>query len=132
MNPVKKSRNTVQKSLVLNAVREMRSHVCADEVYSFIAHSYPSISKATVYRNLNLLSQEGLIRKISLPQGSDRYDFTLHDHCHAQCTSCGGVFDVDPEGLGEFARKASVSSGFLFTGFDILLRGICPACQDQN
>ena len=56
-------RNTIQKDLVRNAVYEMKRHVTANEVYEFIKEEYPTIGKGTVYRNLDILVEEGALRK---------------------------------------------------------------------
>lgn len=59
--------NTIQRSLVLDVVNRLKSHATADEVYAEVAATHPNISKATVYRNLNLLSEMGMIRKLEIP-----------------------------------------------------------------
>ena len=59
-------RNTIQKDLVRNTVYEMRRHVTANEVYEFIKEAYPSIGKGTVYRNLDILVEEGALRKVEV------------------------------------------------------------------
>ena len=60
-------RNTIQKDLVRNTVYEMRRHVTANEVYEFIKEAYPTIGKGTVYRNLDILVEEGALRKVEVP-----------------------------------------------------------------
>ena len=60
-------RNTIQKDLVKNTVYEMRRHVTANEVYEFIKEAYPTIGKGTVYRNLDILVEEGALRKVEVP-----------------------------------------------------------------
>ena len=60
-------RNTIQKDLVRNTVYEMRRHVTANEVYEFIKEAYPTIGKGTVYRNLDILVEEGALRKVEIP-----------------------------------------------------------------
>jgi len=67
-------RNTIQKGLVLSAVRSLKDHATAEEVYENIKKEYPNIGKGTVYRNLGILAEEGEIRRISLPGEPDRYD----------------------------------------------------------
>ena len=56
------SRNTIQRQLVLSAVRQLQNHPTADEVYQEVQKNCPTISRATVYRNLKLLAEEGEIR----------------------------------------------------------------------
>ena len=67
-------RNTIQKQLVLDAVFRLANHPTAEEVYAEVARSHPSVSKATVYRNLGSLSEDGLLRHIKMPGGADRFD----------------------------------------------------------
>ena len=78
-------RNTIQKDLVRNAVYEMKRHVTANEVYEFIKEEYPTIGKGTVYRNLDILVEEGALRKVEVPDGPNRFDFTLKNHYHVRC-----------------------------------------------
>ena len=90
-----KNRNTIQRAPVLEAVNALQCHATADEVYEAIKKEHPTVSKATVYRNLNLLSEMGEIRKMEIPGGADRFDHRCHDHCQGRGEQCGGVFDVD-------------------------------------
>ena len=67
-------RNTIQRQLVIAAVRFLADHPTAEEVYDRITMEYPDISKGTVYRNLNSLVESGLLGKVSVPSGADRFD----------------------------------------------------------
>ena len=69
-------RNTIQKDLVRNTVYEMRRHVTANKVYEFIKEAYPAIGKGTVYRNLDILVEEGALRKVKFRM--DRTDLILY------------------------------------------------------
>lgn len=122
-------RNTVQRALVLEAVKVLRSHVTAEEVYSTIAKKHPDISRGTVYRNLNLLSEIGEIRKREIPGGADRYDHLCHDHYHAKCLKCSRVFDVDMDFIADLEKNIKDTQGFKFTGHDVVFKGICPDCN---
>ena len=73
-------RNTIQKDFVKNAVYEMKRHVTANEVYEFLKKEYPTIGKGTVYRNLDILSEEGALRKVEVPDGANRFDITLKNY----------------------------------------------------
>jgi len=122
-------RNTIQAALVLETVNKLQSHATADEVYQEIVREHPHISRGTVYRNLNRLAQAGKIRKIELSGGADRFDHLCHDHCHVRCEKCGRVFDVDMEFVSGLEKNIRDLHGFQFTGYDIIFRGICPACR---
>jgi len=125
-------RNTIQRQLVLNAVRTLCRHATADEVYELVSAAHPSISKATVYRNLNLLAESGEIRRVSIPGSPDRYDHTVTAHYHVQCIRCGSVSDVDMPYQPDLNDKIRDPHGYRFVDHAVLFRGICPACQQQE
>lgn len=124
-------RGTIQRSLVLKAVREMRCHATADEVYDKIVKENPNISRGTVYRNLNLLSDAGEIHKLGMPSGADRYDHICHEHYHAKCVKCGRVFDVEMAFMENLEKNIKDTHGFKFVGHDIIFNGICPGCNNM-
>ena len=88
-------RNTIQRQLVIAAVRFLADHPTADEVYERITMEYPDISKGTVYRNLNSLVESGLLNKVSVPSGADRFDHMLTKHYHIKCSHCGKFMNVE-------------------------------------
>ena len=122
-------RHTIQRALVFEAVNKLKCHATADEIYEAIVKEHPNVSRATVYRNLKLLSEIGDIRKIEIPGGADHFDHRCHDHCHVKCEKCGRGFDVDMEYITGLEKSIKDDRGFEFTGYDILFRGICPDCQ---
>ena len=124
-------RNTIQKDLVRNTVYEMRRHVTANEVYEFIKEAYPTIGKGTVYRNLDILVEEGALRKVEVPDGPNRFDFILKNHYHVRCVNCGEISDVDMDEILGLLEKIHDTHGTDFLGYDILFKGICPKCQKK-
>lgn len=122
-------RNTIQKALILRAVCDLKRHLTADEVYEFVKRDHPSIGKGTVYRNLAILTEEGAIRKVEVPDGSDRFDFTLKNHYHVRCVKCGEVFDVDMDEIPDLQKKIHDTHGMEFLTYDIFFKGICPECR---
>ena len=122
-------RNTIQKDLVRNAVFEMKRHVTANEVYEFIKESYPTIGKGTVYRNLDILVEEGALRKVEVSEGPNRFDFTLKNHYHVKCVKCGEVSDVDMDEIPDLMKKIHDTHGIEFLDYDISFKGICSKCR---
>ncbi len=127
-----KNRNTLQRRLVLETVRRMRNHPTAEEIYLAIAAENPLISKATVYRNLKLLSEQGESLRIPIPDGADRFDFHVTPHYHVKCRSCNQVFDVDMPYQGELYHQIADTKGFLIESHLILFIGLCPECQKKE
>ncbi len=125
-------RNTVQRQVVLEAVRRIRSHPTADEVYAAINREHPSISKATVYRNLHQLAAQGEILQVAVPNGADRFDFRTDEHYHVCCTGCGRVFDVLMPPVEGIMERVTDSSGVELTRYEIMFEGICPSCREDT
>lgn len=125
-------RNTIQRSLVLAAVNRLRCHATADEIYDAIAKEHPSISRGTVYRNLNRLVEVGQIRRVEIPGEADRYDHICEEHYHVQCVVCRRIFDVDMERLPAPETHIKDAHGFSFVGHDLIFKGICPDCQKSR
>lgn len=125
-------RNTIQCSLVLEAVNKLVGHSTADEIYDAIVKEHPTISRGTVYRNLNRLAETGQILKIEIPDGPDRFEHRSQEHYHITCEQCGQVFDVDMDYIFDLEKKIRDTHGFQFTGHSILFKGICPKCHKDS
>ena len=126
-----KKRNTIQRALVYETVNKLKNHATADEIYEAIITEHPNVSRATVYRNLNVLAESGEIRRLEVPGGADRFDHIPNDHCHIKCEKCGRLFDVDMEYVSGLESKINDAHGFKFNGYEILFRGVCPDCQKK-
>ncbi|MEG0798179.1 MAG: transcriptional repressor [Acidaminococcaceae bacterium] len=122
-------RNTIQRQLVIAAVRTLADHPTAEEVYDRITVEYPDISKGTVYRNLNGLVESGLLNKVCIPNAADRFDYILTKHYHIKCTRCGLFSDVNMEYLKDLDAKIAKASGYLMESHDIVFNGLCKECQ---
>ena len=122
-------RNTIQREFVLRTVIKLKGHVTADEVYESIHSEHPNISRGTVYRNLKVLAEEGQIRRIEVPNGSDRFDFTTKEHYHVRCVRCGEIADVEMDAVSDLTKQIKDSNGMNIIGYDILFKGLCRNCQ---
>ena len=119
-----KNRNTMQRRLVLETN--------AESIYQAVAAKHPQISKATVYRNLKLLAQQGAILHIPLPSDADCYDFNIKPHYHFQCRMCHRVFDVALPYQEQLCSLVQTNqSGFLVEQHQIVFSGICPDCNQK-
>lgn len=128
-------RNTVQQKIITGQLAKLHgSHPTADEVYQSMKDEYPSISRATVYRNLNKMSDNGQALKVRVSSGADHFDDTLRPHYHVVCAKCGRVDDVEvdlPSSVTESLDKAT-APGFTITGYELLFCGLCSACAQER
>ena len=106
-------------------------HPTADTIYTRVRAQDPKVSLGTVYRNLNLLCENGQLLKVPIPGASDRFDHTLGDHAHAYCEMCGSVTDVLPQALPMLQEALKEGCGFQVRQMNLVLEGICPECQKK-
>jgi Fur family ferric uptake transcriptional regulator/Fur family peroxide stress response transcriptional regulator len=123
-------RQTVQRSLVLSTVIDICNHPTAQEVYDEVNKIYPSIGKATVYRNLCLLVDEGKLKKVVAIEGPVHYDSTLETHCHLECRVCKKIVDVDISLNDEFYDGVKAQTGFSEIDRNLIFSGLCPQCKE--
>lgn len=121
-------RNTRQRQLVLDAVLSRCDHPTADDIYSDVHGRDERISRGTVYRNLNLLVEAGMITAVRVPGGS-RFDKRVDCHAHLVCSECGAVMDAPVPYDASLDAGAEHETGFLHIKHATVFYGICPACQ---
>ncbi len=118
-----------QRELILQTLRENRVHPTADEIYYMLKPDHPELSLATVYRNLNQLAANGIVKKIAVPSGADRFDGTVLDHYHMICKGCGKVVDIPKQSVPEIDHSVSGETGCKITGHNIIFYGLCQNCN---
>lgn len=125
-------RYSKQRHEILNIVANSCDHPTAMTIYKRVRNVVPNISLGTVYRNLNTLSQEGLIKKISMKDGNDRFDKTISNHNHMYCKYCGKVIDIDVNLDNKKLKKIENETGFKITDCNFKIDGICFECQKER
>lgn len=125
-------RNSHQRQLVLSIVKSSYNHPIADEVYEIARYQDSSISKGTVYRNLNLLADLGEIRKLHMPFGPDHYDFNLVNHYHFICRCCNKVVDASIPYHDELNQAQAQLPGYLTEWHKLILVGLCAECNSRQ
>ena len=105
-----------------------RNHMTAEQVFTALRQSYPTVALATVYNNLNRLWAAGRIRKVSVEGMPDRYD-RLERHDHLVCRRCGRLLDVD---LADLTQQLQKQMDVPILSYDLKLMYICDDCQKQG
>lgn len=119
-----------QRELILNEVLNNNLHPTADSIYTNLKKTNPGLSLGTVYRNLSLLTENGFISKLSIPNQSDRFDRNLKPHAHLICTECNNIFDIESESINKFIGDLSQEQDLSISSYDIVLQGICKNCKN--
>ena len=122
---------TPRREKILEMINEDHWHPTAEELLSALRKEIPSISLGTVYRNLDILAERGLI-KILEGGAQRRYDGNVEDHYHIHCMECGAIEDVPADSKPRFEKRASENTKFEILGHKIEFSGLCPVCKRKN
>jgi len=122
-------RLTPQRDVLLHVLSQTMGHPTADELVREVRRVLPSVSHATVYRNVQELVRAGLVGTLERAGGPVHFEVNPDTHHHCLCTKCGQVWDVY---LDEFDVKVSQGSslrGFRVDRREVQLHGLCAACR---
>ena len=128
----KKHRMTHQRQIILDYLGSVDTHPTADDVYKAVRKELPKISLGTVYRNLEVLSEIGEIRKLDHVGSQKRFDRDTSNHYHIRCTTCGNVEDIWYRPMNEIEETISNISEYEITGYHLEFEGICPDCKKKK
>jgi len=111
-------------------VLEKRGHSSIDEIYHIVLESQPSISLATVYKNVDIMLKKGVLVEVPIAGAKSQFEIKKHDHIHLICQECGRVTDetirVVPQ---EELERLALKDDFIFDRAQINLYGICRQCR---
>jgi Fur family ferric uptake transcriptional regulator len=123
-------RNTRQRDAILGAISDARRPLSTQEILTKAQAVVPTLSIATVYRNLKDLTAEGWVLPVKLPGEADRYEVTkLGEHYHFKCSSCSKVFDIH-ETIRN--KELPVPADFVVESYDLILYGRCKDCAPKS
>lgn len=125
-------RITPQRHAILEYLINCMSHPTADEIYKALESKFPNMSVATVYNNLRVFRDVGLVKELTYGDQSSRFDFTTTDHYHAICENCGKIVDFQYPGLDEVEQFAEHVSGFNVSHHRLEVYGLCPDCTKED
>jgi len=121
-------RITPQRHAVLEYLLTSKSHPTADEIYKALEETFPNMSVATVYNNLRILKELGLVRELTYGDDSSRFDSNMQEHYHIICEDCGKIVDFHYPTLDEIESLAQRVSGFEISHHRMELYGKCEDC----
>ncbi|MBI4484204.1 MAG: transcriptional repressor [Acidobacteria bacterium] len=119
---------TRQKQVILKILRASMSHPTAEAIYQEARKEILNLSRATVYRNLRLLADQGLIIEHSSSRHPSRYDYNIGKHYHARCVQCGRIDDLPLSFMRGLEEQVSQSISYQILEHRLEVLGICPPC----
>lgn len=122
-----------KRDAILNCVRSTTVHPSADWVYEHVKAEIPDISLATVYRNLSLFKEQGLISSVATVSGVERFDGNTAPHVHFICTGCGRIVDLHNLSVPQELKSAAArDSGGQVSSCQLTFTGLCKECTKIN
>jgi Fur family transcriptional regulator, peroxide stress response regulator len=123
-----KTRRSRQRDRILELLRQTSTHPTANWIYGRLRREFPSLSMGTVYRNLGLLVEQGVVNRIDFGSTFDRYEAKISPHHHFICERCGSVTDLEVPVEDTLTRRLRDATGLAVTRHEIRLYGVCEKC----
>jgi Fur family peroxide stress response transcriptional regulator len=103
-------------------------HLSIEEIEKRVKNIIPTISVATIYKNINAMVEKGLLKEVKIQGEKTKYEIKKENHAHFVCKICKNVYDI------EFAEtylsdSLNLPKGFLFAEINLVIKGICPKCN---
>ncbi len=121
-----------KRERILEILRGTGTHPTASWVYDQLKDEFPNLSLGTVYRNLSILADQGLIHEINFGSTFDRYDANISHHYHFICENCGSIIDLPVPIREELNEELTGDARFRAKRHDIQLYGLCSTCNRER
>lgn len=127
-------RRTAEREVVLEQILRLSGHFTPEEVVKAVDRGHSHVSLATVYRNLPVLAQAGIIRRTCLSAGEMKYelDWGRDHHDHLICSECETVVEFEYEAIEVLQRAVAEQHGYVLTSHHLELVGLCPDCRAND
>ncbi len=122
---------THQRQVLYEVMQSLDGHPSPEEIYARMKRRVPSISLATVYKNVHLFVESGVLREVSLHHGSQRVERNAGEHHHLVCSRCKSITDIDERDLGALPKPKKRLHGFLVERYSVDVIGLCASCQAE-
>lgn len=121
-----------QREKILDILTNNAVHPTAEQMLNFLEKEGSNVGITTLYRNLNQLSEAGVIKKIEGLDSSAHFDHNTFEHYHFICEKCKRVFDIPSDVAPNLVKNTQSATGFDITDYDIVFHGICSECKKRK
>jgi len=121
---------TPQRLAILDEI-EHAGHIDVDTLYEILKMSFPAISLATIYKNVNQMYELKILEVIKVPDRKLQYEIAKEPHIHLACDRCGSIMDMN-QCIDELMLSAESESGYRLNHSTVVLNGLCPNCQTKS
>jgi Fe2+ or Zn2+ uptake regulation protein len=126
-------RLTAPRLALAELVADQDGHFTASDLAAIARDRRVGVSRATLFRALDLMVELGVVERLDLPNGDHTYvSCARSHHHHVVCSRCGRTAEVDDSGLNQAVHEIERSSGFRIDAHRLELFGLCRRCQAQS
>lgn len=125
-------RLTPQRMAILNILYASGGHLAPTEIFEQLQPVLSGATEPTVYRNLDFLRENGLIRATHSGSGRLEYEIVTHAHHHVVCKACGQELEIGHAQLQPLFDQLEKATGFHLTDIHITFVGLCPHCKEKG
>lgn len=127
------TRYSKKREAILSAIRSTDCHPSAEWVYQRLKPTHPDLSLGTVYRNLSLFQQQGVIQSVGVVKGQERFDGETTPHSHFVCNGCGCVLDLHQVKMeAGLDREVSKQYQLAIARHELTFYGLCKPCMQKD
>jgi Fur family peroxide stress response transcriptional regulator len=124
---------TPQRLAIVKILSQSSGHPSVEQIHEQIKQDFPTMSLATVYRNIVLIKSLGEVLELGFPDGSNRYDgYKPYPHPHVICIKCKTIVDPDLESLDEMTKEVAAETSFKILNHRLDFFGICDKCLAEK
>jgi Fur family peroxide stress response transcriptional regulator len=105
-----------------------KGHINIDDLYSLLQNKFPSLSLATIYKNINTMCDRLFLSEVKIPNKKNVYELTKKEHAHTICIKCNNIIDIQLD-VSSILEKAQELSKYNLIKSSIIFNGICPKCN---
>jgi Fe2+ or Zn2+ uptake regulation protein len=122
-------KSTFQRLSILESI-DKNGHMSVDDIYDKVIEVHPSISLATIYKNITLMTEKGVLTEVPIAESKAKYELSKMDHIHLICTKCGKVEDKEcREATSSVIGELTNKENFVLNKRQINLYGLCSSCH---
>ena len=123
---------THQRHVLYEVMQGMTGHPSPEAIFAEVRQRIPAVSLATVYKNIHIFVEHGILREVSLHHGSQRLEMNERQHHHLVCSRCKTITDIGAEGIALTPQHTDLGVGFQVERYSVDVIGLCAQCQQSG
>jgi Fur family ferric uptake transcriptional regulator/Fur family peroxide stress response transcriptional regulator len=117
---------TIQRTSILESI-DRAGHINVDDIYEDVKKQYPTLSLATIYKNIIVMQENNVIVEVPMNGEKSKYELKKEEHMHLICQNCGHIMDTE---ISQQTKETLIIENFTLNSSQINLYGVCENCYN--